>query len=105
MMRWLVLITVLLVVGCNGLTPNKAAVITSDTLLSVAQQVDLAHARGHISDEDENRLINNLIAGQELIAGVYTTAQVPGCTADQSKQECLQVVLVEIEARLREAQQ
>lgn len=103
-MRWLVLIAALLVVGCQTLTPNKAAAITSDTLVSLSEQVDLAQARGYISDAEENRMINQLIDGQKLIYDLYTAAQVPGCTAGQTKQQCLQVVLTDIEKRLREAQ-
>ena len=86
-------------------TPNQTAAVTSDALLAMSKQVDLAEKRGWIDNETEDALINQLIQGQLLLQDVYTTGQVLGCSAEMDEQECLNSVLLSIEKILLEAEQ
>lgn len=103
-MRLLSIVIPLLLVGCQTLTPNKVAYISSDTLYKMAVHVDAAEKRGHITPEEENNLINQLIAANDLLDGLLTITQIPGCEDLTDKQQCLQVVLEGVEKKLLEAQ-
>ena len=104
MKRIVSLLTPLLLVGCQGLTPNKVAYIGSDTLYKMAVHVDAAEKRGHITPEEEDNLINQLIAANDLLDDLLVVGQIPGCEDLTDKQQCLQVVLEGVEKKLLEAQ-
>ena len=103
-MRIVILLCALMMVGCTSLTPNKAAAITSDVLDKVAVEVDQAQKLGYITDAEENALIDKLIGGQKLLLDLTVPGRLSSCADGQTKQECLQVILEEVTAKLREAQ-
>jgi len=95
----------LLLAGCETLSPNKASQITVDTFLALSSEVDLAEKRDWIDNDTEDRLQNRLIDGLKLLKSTYTLNSEVGCPDEVTKNDCLQLILLEVEARLREAGQ
>lgn len=92
-------------VSCAGLTPNKTAEITVDSILVLSAELDMAERRDWISNEREDELQNKLIDALKILRTAYVPGGVAGCPAELTEQECLQIILREVEEALREAEQ
>lgn len=102
MRNWIIVLTALLVVGCAGFTANKATEVTVEAILALSGQVDLAEKRGYIDNDTEDRLQNRLIEGLRVLKSVRDVSLTAGCDESMTEQECVQVILLEVEAYLRE---
>lgn len=101
-----ILLSALLMASCATTAPSPTVIgyATSQTLMDAAAEVDRAEKRGWITPAEESEMLDNLIAGQQLLGSLLVVGEVPGCTELQTDQECLQQVLLNIEDKLRESQ-
>jgi len=83
---------------------NKTAEISIDSILALSAQIDTYERRGWITNETEDELQNSLIDALNVLNSTYTIGDVAGCTEEMSQQECIQVILTEVERRLTEAE-
>jgi len=102
-MRVLLLISVLLLAGCQPWTLNKSTEVTVDAILVLSTEVDTAERRGWISNATEDDLQGDLINALRVLRGAYTATDVAGCDG-LADQECIQKILLKVEMELREAE-
>jgi len=103
-MRSLLLALCVVLSGCSVFTPNKTVEVSIDSMIALSGQIDMYEKRGWITNETEDELQNSLIDALNLLQSVYDVSDVAGCNEAMSRQECIQVILTEIELRLLEAE-
>ena len=101
-MRKFIILATLLLAGCMSI--NKTSEVSIDSILALSEQIDVAEKRGWIDNVTEDELQNNLIDALKLLKSAYSVTDVRACANDLTRNECLNVILLDIEQRLTEAQ-
>ena len=92
------------IVGCASMTPGKVAEVSIDSILLLSGEIDMAERRGLISNSTEDEMQNRLIDALKVMEATISYKDVAGCDESLSQQECIQVIMLEIERRLLEVQ-
>lgn len=103
-MRVILILCALVLAACQTFAPNRTAAVTSDAIYQLSVEVDRAEMRGWITDHEEVDMISRLQDAQKLIIAAVSVVDVKGCDPQMTQQECAQVILLDIETKLREAE-
>ena len=81
--------------------PNNAAALLSGQIVAMAERIELAQSTGRLSEARGDEYLGILSdAHQLLIDGGAVVSGVAGCTDADTKYQCIDKVLADIEGRL-----
>jgi hypothetical protein len=104
-MRIFIIVCALLLTACQALTPNQTIKASVETAIALSDQIDLAEKRGWIDAPTEYDLQMQILDLVIFIEDAHALNSDAGCDPMLSRQECIQSVLLDIETKLREAEQ
>lgn len=101
-MKQLLVFGAVLVLTACSLTPNKAKVITAETLDTLSYQLDQYEKRGWIEDKKEDELQKSLLFAFDLATGSQQAIDTFYCPEAKEKSECISDITLKVETLLRE---